>query len=1001
MKSDHRHHSKSVSIMSFDNEIALLLASFLRHISENATSYWFLVLENDKPSNTTNEVRQLWTEAEIEKHKNIEIMNDSSLQRYSELERDQYISMLLKCKLVRTKGKYIIVDADNWKKFFIYHQIDAEIDPSKPLTTPKANYIRIGKKEDQYHTNVVTQAKHCVFAPPRCRGIGIVRRGLREGLRRLMPTQDDLDNRKAASTAAADNDSLKNNQSNSKEATNASGNENIDKDNGDDAIAEKPSRFHMLRHFKIDPESFSSNKGAKVLKQLLGELITVQQMQSGNKSIVDFTKMQQSKSSTAVIIQSHKNKEAFERYHRRGPYIDEVIRCMDSDEDVAVQRLSSYLAKKHKSNFIQAAEEAGLPVVGIMNEIECGAMISEAGLLDTQYKIVMKHFKHKYNGANIAVPFRRVKDHCCQGFTVPKVKVYEHRRDGKEAEIIVAEYQSVAEEFKLAVVNLMTEHNVKSRTDIEGIKLVIGGDHGQGAFRLCILIIMELKNREPVDVAVSIGKVFCTKEEGLLLDETIMDWISTDLQLLHDCQVVMGVEDRKCVVKYLHYNAPELDTLEEDDLLPIEVEQFSAGDCAWQSYLNGKLNMSPHWCLYCPLHRSKFSEEPDPDDPVVDWTIQTLTEMADDTTKKGVARLGVTGRPYFPWIPMINRILPILHLLLGIGNDIITYFGHVVEWNLIHLPEEEKGWQKEAIQLKESIPSLQAECENWDNAAYGNTTKSKRRTKLMADRRKAAGLNPEQKAEFDRLESEFKAVRKVKADAVARRKKLLTLINAAAKSRRTPPADVQETWYLAMEKIYRSNGVVREDYYKKMFSGRPMRDIMKNAEAIFNEAKTMLRRYKDDTVPDIDAKIDEHCSKVVDLLQTWNEFFHILHKKSPVQQDFDDLDRVAAEAERKHRIVRTVVDNSDDVPKPHMAGRHASKQFRTHKGLLRKMYEQFVEHNHQIEVRNEAKSKRIPNHEDRAETSAKRRRMDTHTDIVRQNRKVSETSARGKYKKDV
>ena len=50
------------------------------------------------------------------------------------------------------------------------------------------------------------------------------------------------------------------------------------------------------------------------------------------------------------------------------------------------------------------------------------------------------------------------------------MKVYEHRRDEKDTEIVVAEYQNVAEEFKRAVEALLIQNNIKSRTKIKRIK---------------------------------------------------------------------------------------------------------------------------------------------------------------------------------------------------------------------------------------------------------------------------------------------------------------------------------------------------------------------------------------------------------------------------------------------------------------------------------------------------------------------------------------------------
>ena len=46
---------------------------------------------------------------------------------------------------------------------------------------------------------------------------------------------------------------------------------------------------------------------------------------------------------------------------------------------------------------------------------------------------------------------------------------------------------------------------------------------------------------------------------------------------------------------------------------------------------------------------------------------------------------------------------------------------------------------------------------------------------------------------------------------------------------------------------------------------------MQKAEAIFTDAKTMLREFKDDSVADIDTKIDETCDEIISLLRSLGE----------------------------------------------------------------------------------------------------------------------------------
>ena len=76
--------------------------------------------------------------------------------------------------------------------------------------------------------------------------------------------------------------------------------------------------------------------------------------------------------------------------------------------------------------------------------------------------------------------------------------------------------------------------------NITKVFLVLGGDHGQGAFRLCfhallVVVWMEL----PLYKTKTIGKVYCTKEEGTLLDKSSIPWLDADLERIKDSQLVV------------------------------------------------------------------------------------------------------------------------------------------------------------------------------------------------------------------------------------------------------------------------------------------------------------------------------------------------------------------------------------------------------------------------------------------------------------------------------
>ena len=439
-----------------------------------------------------------------------------------------------------------------------------------------------------------------------------------------------------------------------------------------------------------------------------------------------------------------------------------------------------------------------------------------------------------------------------------------------------------------------------------------------------------------------------------------------------------------------------MDNLDDVLLEPIQVEQLIAGDLAWECFCLGKEGAANSWCIYCMLGPQQWSI-PNHDRGQC-WTMEDLNEMA-DSDKKGAKRMGVKRRSYFPWIPLKNYILPILHLCIGLGNDVIDYFGFLVEWRLTKLSDEEKRWKNRVDELNVLIPNQRKVVNDWKAGNHG-----KRRTALMALRRSRApsnggnGLNHDEVDELAALDATFEAMGKLRDTLIAERKSLNTKIDAKHEERRRPPEGVQKTWYLEMERIYRKHGVKREDYHKRKFQGRPLKEIMKKAEAIFTDAKTMLREFKDDSVADIDAKIDETCDEMISLLRSWGEVFRVFYAKKPSVADKVKFKSDMAAAVAKHRALRAKVDDNNDTPKLHYAEDHGLEAIENHPDLCLCL-EEWVEQFHQTERKKvEEKCKFEKDPEKHAQLAARKRAGMNNADIMAQCRDTKRPR-RGPYKK--
>ena len=110
-----------------------------------------------------------------------------------------------------------------------------------------------------------------------------------------------------------------------------------------------------------------------------------------------------------------------------------------------------------------------------------------------------------------------------EGYTKPRVKVFEYHKEGEKIpEVVHAQYQDISREFSKSVEELIVEYHLLPE-DITGLFLIVGGDHGQGAFRLCFRALLTVRGREaPVYKTKAIAEVYCKKEEGCLLDESVV-----------------------------------------------------------------------------------------------------------------------------------------------------------------------------------------------------------------------------------------------------------------------------------------------------------------------------------------------------------------------------------------------------------------------------------------------------------------------------------------------
>ena len=89
---------------------------------------------------------------------------------------------------------------------------------------------------------------------------------------------------------------------------------------------------------------------------------------------------------------------------------------------------------------------------------------------------------------------------------------------------------------------LFIEKNVQPHM-VEWENFVVSGDHGQGAFRVAFRCIVKVfGSKELLYKTASVSDVYCRKDTGEFLKNTILDWMTEDLKIINDSKVVIKTE---------------------------------------------------------------------------------------------------------------------------------------------------------------------------------------------------------------------------------------------------------------------------------------------------------------------------------------------------------------------------------------------------------------------------------------------------------------------------
>ena len=327
---------------------------------------------------------------------------------------------------------------------------------------------------------------------------------------------------------------------------------------------------------------------------------------------------------------------------------------------------------------------------------------------------------------------------------------------------------------------------------VTNIQSLYAGDHGKGKHRFACknvvhLIVPDGKNstkRDKHTVIYPLADIKASKDTCEVFKGTIHENLKSGINQVVHGKVLFedkGVDEKTKKKKWnCRIIDPSHSLFMSESSNVMDVVPYMVGDLKFFSQMLGKEDFDSAWCCICRLKYAELQGLSNVKGEL--WTLDAIKKKHDDNEcppkTKGAAMMGVREYPYFD-IPVENYIWPILHTLIGIGNNILTFLTDYADNNVQLLPTRQIRLKEEIKELDKKIEEEKESIQFFESSSAGSGKELLKSAKnqlhemkvrlvpiVCADRREAL------KKEVKEVEAKIKALKEELEEMKATVKKL-------------------------------------------------------------------------------------------------------------------------------------------------------------------------------------------------------------------------------------
>ena len=640
---------------------------------------------------------------------------DSNLASYLGMNKDDYIEVLLALKLVKKRGRDIIMCEDQWWHTFAICLNDDHQPPCKFELTRQCHkecrrmlWIKLGGEDDSVKycpRKQPANIKHCTFAQLQ-RKYGIFEDGVSEVAKVLF----------AKNKIAEMHD--QENQAREEGANVGDSNNESGYDDDEPTIGIDSSKYPFLSKAKLT--SFKPS-------ELYGLLRDIRRVSNEKKNMFKFEYQIDCKMKRDLIIIPQVSSDRSFKTNAK-PILKGLARSFVSDsyceaqaketgnvidyirkeeETVMIERIIEHFCTSHKDIFVKVANDNGLNFENKkMSKHYAAAMFAESGIGPGKSRIINRYLT-AFFGRRVMVSETDIfRDGELALDELPPVTKSKQLSDKKKVNYYV---KPLCEILTLGMEKKFNTVKRECADKIESIDISWSADHGGGFFRAIMKCIINFRGSDilPLQFSHRIGQMQCKSDKYDLIVNTMGPDLNRGIQamLKNDYKTAKAIRVYLKTTESKFFVTPE----DHEENFAIDnryihiatvpsskVKIAITGDLAFYSTMLGKPGMDSKWCPWCDAAAKEWSKVEQVKGE--SWTRQTymqkLLDIQQNPTMSQYNRKGVKFSPILDVDPTLY-VPPPLHIKLGLVNrafikpDGYSYFS----WSQIrieNIPDSER-----------------------------------------------------------------------------------------------------------------------------------------------------------------------------------------------------------------------------------------------------------------------------------------------------------------------